>query len=284
MEDKSVKTLREMARELGITGYSKLRKDELISELKAAQKSRPAAAGGKSGSKAGNGKVKKATPAKTAQSAKSAKAAAKPAPAVAGPPAQNEEQRIENAKYVTGPVGATQQTQYPPDLGEDIDNLPVLSEPRLTLLMQKPGVLLASWFLSPGQSARQPDLRLRLGVLDDKRFNISQEVEVKQDRGHYYFHVDPSWPPYEIYLQLGYYEPGGRFAIAIHRGIVRLPRLLAMTALGVNWGLDEAEFEQVVTRSGPLGHVPHRAIKTAPSSPGWTISGGSGSGGFGNRG
>jgi len=274
MEDKSVKVLREMARELGITGYSKLRKDELISELKAAQKSRRADAGRKSGSETGSRKVKKAAATKSTKPAK----ATKPVPTVASHTAQNEEQRIENAKFVTGPVGATQQTQYPPDLGEDIENLPALSEPRLTLLMQKPGVLLASWFLSAGQSARQPDLRLRLGVLADKRFNVSQEVEVKQDRGNYYFHVDPSWPPYEIYLQVGYYEASGRFAIAIHRGIVRLPRLLAMTALGVNWGLDEAEFEQVVNRSGPLGHVPHRAIVTAPSSLGWALGGGSGSG------
>lgn len=268
MEDKSVKALREMARELGITGYSKLRKDELIAELKAAKKPQKP---GRAAAKSGNGKVKKTAPAKTTK-------AAKPAPAIVSHPTQNEEQRIENAKFVTSPVGATQKTHYPADLGEDIDNLPALSEPRLTLLMQKPGVLLASWFLSAGQSARQPDLRLRLGVLADKRFNVSQEAEVKQDRGNYYFHVDPSWPPYEIYLQLGYYEASGRFAIAIHRGIVRLPRLLSMTALGVNWGLDEAEFEQVVNRSGPLGHVPHRAIVTAPSSLGWALGGGSGSG------
>jgi len=273
MEDKSVKALRELARELGITGYSKLRKDELITMLKAAKKSTGAAI--KSLSKTTAGKVKKAARAK---SATKASPSSKAATTVAGSPMQNEEQRIENAKYVVGPVGASSQTQYPPDLGEDIDNLPVLSEPRLTLLMQKPGVLLASWHLSTGHGARQPGLRLRLGVLADKRFNVSQEVDVTQDRGHYYFHVDPSWPPYEIYLQLGYYEAGGRFAIAIHRGIVRLPRLLAMSALGVNWSLDEAEFEQVVTRSGPLGRVPHRAIVNAPSSAGWTVGGGSGSG------
>jgi hypothetical protein len=281
MEDKSVKALREMARELGIAGYSKLRKGELISALKAAQKTTGAA----SKTKSGDGKVKQAVPAKSSKSIESAKPAeaTKPAPAVASLHVQNEEQRIENAKYATGPVGATQQAHYPPDLGENIDNLPALSEPRLTLLMQKPGVLLASWYLPAGLSARQPGLRLRLGVLADKRFNVAQEVEVKQDRGNYYFHVDSSWPPYDINLQLGNYEASGRFAIAIHRGIVRLPRLLAMTALGVNWGLDEAEFEQVVSRSGPLSPVPYHPIKTAPSSPGWTISGGSGSG-FGRRG
>lgn len=284
MEDKSVKDLREMARDLGISGYSKLRKDELISAIKAAQTPKRAA-----GSKAGS-KAKTATPTKSTKSAKTSKQVAradKPTATGASTPIPetgsvngNEEQRIENAKYVTGTVGATRRTQYPPDLGEDIDHLPSLSEPRLTLLMQKPGVLLASWMLEPGHCARQPGLRLRLGVLADQQFKVSQEVEIDHDQGSYYFHVDPSWPLTEIYLQLGSYEAGGRFAIAIRRGIVRLPRLLALTALGVNWALEETEFESVVAQSGPLGRAPRRTVAAAPSSPG----GGFTSGGVARRG
>ena len=261
MEDKSVKELREMARDLGITGYSRLRKDELISAIKAAQKPKRAAAGRKKASKAGSGRAK---PGKQATPRK---------PEVA-PVAANEEERIENAKYVTGPISAARQSPYPPDLGEDIDHLPSLSEPRLTLLMQKPGVLLASWYLEAGHCARQPGLRLRLGVLANKHFNVAQEVEVDHDQGSFYFHVDPSWPLTEIFLQLGAYEPGGHFGIAIRRGIVRLPRLLSLTALGINWALNESEFESVVAQSGPLGRVPRRTVATAPSSPGGFTSGG----------
>ncbi|MDX5151695.1 MAG: Rho termination factor N-terminal domain-containing protein [Acidiferrobacterales bacterium] len=278
MEDKSVKTLREMARDLGITGYSKLRKDELISAIKAAQKPKRAATQSKAGSKPGSGKAKNVAKAKPAK--KAASAGSKPDKTTTVPVAANEEQRIENAKYATGPTGvAARESQYPPDLGEDIDHLPSLSEPRLALLMQKPGVLLASWNLEPGHCARQPGLRLRLGVLADRRFNVSQEVEVSRDQGSYYFHVEPSWPLSEIYLQLGAYEAGGHFAIAIRRGIVRLPRLLALTALGVNWALEEAEFESVAAQSGPLGRVPRRVVAIAPSSPG----GGFTSGGLARR-
>lgn len=279
MEDKSVKTLREMARDLGITGYSKLRKDELISAIKAAQKPKRAAVGNKAGSKPGGSKAKNAAKAKPTK--KAASIGTTPDKTTTAPVAANEEQRIENAKYVTGPTGvAARESQYPPDLGEDIDHLPSLSEPRLTLLMQKPGVLLASWNLEPGHCARQPGLRLRLGFLADRRFNVSQEVEVSRDQGSYYFHVDPSWPLTEIYLQLGAYEAGGHFTIAIRRGIVRLPRLLALTALGVNWALEESEFESVVAQSGPLGRVPRNAVTMAPSSPG----GGFSSGGLARRG
>jgi len=295
MEKKSVKTLREIARKLGLTGYSKLIKEELISVIKAAQKRKKTASSGTSGkkvAKAAKPKAKKATRTKkqaapkkaakpkakkTARTKKQALPRAASEKLIPAAVSGNEEQLIENAKYVTAPPAgsATRASAYPPDLGEDIERLPSLGEPRLTLLMQKPGVLLASWQLDPGHSTHQ-SLRLRLGVLADQRYNVEQEHEVNTDQGSYYFHVDPTWPPSEIYLQLGYYQDDGRFMIAIRRGIVRLPRLHVRTAIGVNWALDNMEFEREVSQSGPLGRVPHRAVSNAPSSPGWMTSSGIG--------
>lgn len=267
METKTVKELRELARKLGITGYSKLRKDELLAAIKEAARAKPAkkAAASKKA-------VKKKAAANTGEKAAPAEPAAE---AVTRPSLEaTEEERIESAKFVTTAAGtAAYHGQYPPDLGEDIETLPRLGEPRLTLLLQKPGVLMAGWHLEPGRTQRDHGLRLRLGVLADQQFHVKQEVPITSDRGNYYFHVDPGWPPSAIYLQLGHYGPNSRFIIAIRRGIVRLPRLFALSSLGVNWALDEAEFERAVKESGPLGRLPYRAVQGAPSSLEWITSG-----------
>jgi hypothetical protein len=245
MEKLSVKALRELARELGLTGYSKLRKEELLAHLKKAKaKKKPAA---------------KVASDKTAETAK-------PVSLTTG--GETEEERIESAKYFFPQT----HEQYPQDLGEDIDHLPSLAEPRLTLLLQKPGVLQASWSLVPGHRARQPGLQLRLGLMANRRFQVLQEVDVTSDIGTYYFHVDSSWPPGGIFLQLGFVDGGGRFVIAIPRGIVRLPRLLALTSLGVNWALEEDEFERAVAQSGALTRTSGQPLG-APSSQEWITSG-----------
>jgi hypothetical protein len=286
METKTVKELRELARKLDVTGYSKLRKEELLTAIKKAAKTKPAAkaaakkkAPAKSAKKAAASSkaakkkvVKKKAAAKMGKTAAPAEPAAEPVtrPALEA----TEEERIESAKFVTTVAGtAAYHSQFPPDLGEDIDTLPDLGEPRLTLLLQKPGVLMASWHLEPGRIQRDRDLRLRLGVLADQKYHVKQEVPITDDRGNYYFHVDPEWPPSAIYLQLGHYGSNGRFIIAIRRGIVRLPRLFALSSLGINWALDEAEFERAVKESGPLGRLPYRAVHGAPSSLEWITSG-----------
>lgn len=264
MEKLSVKALRELARELGLTGYSKLRKEELLARLKktrANNKSAAKTATGKSAKPAKGGKAAGKKADRTAE-------ADKPTRLTAG--GETEEQRIESSKYFFSQT----HNQYPLDLGEDIDHLPALAEPRLALLSQKPGVVQASWYLQPDLRTRQPGLRLRLGLMANRRFQVLQEVDVTTDHGTYYFHVDPAWPHDAIFLQLGFVDAGGRFVIAIPRGIVRLPHLLALTSLGVNWALEEEEFDRAVAQSGALARTPSGRPLGAPSSREWITSGG----------
>ena len=274
MNTKSVKELKEIASGLGITGYSKLRKDELLKAIaavkakSASSKKRVAAkkAAKKSATPAKAGKKKTAKKAAKKKTAKKATPKPKAETVVRNLAEQNEEELIESAKFITmAPGTAALRGQYTPDLGEDIDNLPALPEPRLTFLPQKPGVLLARWHLEPGQS-QQNALMLRLGVLADQKFYIKQETPVDADDGSHYFHVDPSWLIESIYLQIGYFNAGGEFVIALRRGTVRLPRLFAHTALGVNWAVTNEEFEHEILQSGPLGQVPQRALASGLSS------------------
>lgn len=279
MDTKSVKELKELAKKLGIAGFSKFRKDELLEAIKsakakAARVAKKAASGKASKKKvsskkaAGKKQAGKTAAKKAAKKKTGKKAAAKPRPESIARVGleQGEEELIESAKYFTTPAGAGAiHGSYPPDLGEDIENLPVLKEPRLTFLSQKPGVLLARWQLDHGHS-QSGALLLRLGVLADKQFHIKQEVPVTSDAGSHYFHVDPTWPPHAIYLQLGSYNASGEFRIALRRGIVRLPRLFAASSLNVNWALTADEFEYVVKQSGPLGSFVTSGVPGAPSS------------------
>jgi hypothetical protein len=227
MKEMTVKELRERARELGIVGFSKLRKEELLAAITEIESESTTAA-----------------PETEAPVATEASAIA------------DVEQHIEETKYHTGAPA----TSYAPDLGEDIDSLPPLrGEPRIVLLAQKPGVLHAYWYVSPGHRANQPDLRLRLGLMYDRDFHVKEEIAIPSDQGTWYFHVDQSWHPATIYVQLGHYDEQGKFIIAIRRGIVRLPRVLDYTGLGVNWALNPEEFERARSTSGMLGsHAPGR--------------------------
>jgi hypothetical protein len=221
MAEMTVKELRERARELGITGAGKLRKAELLAAIAEME----------SGSK--TVAAESETPA-----------------SVVTPAITDVEQHIEETKYSTGAAA----TSYAADLGEDIDSLPVLrGEPRIVLLAQKPGVLHAYWYLRPGYRTDQPDLRLRLGLLYGHDFHTKEEIPLSSDQGSWYFHVDESWHPAAIFVQLGYYDESGKFIIAIRRGIVRLPRLLEYSDLGVNWALNPEEFERARAASDVAG-------------------------------
>jgi hypothetical protein len=236
MKNMTVKELRERARELAIPGYSKMRKDELLAAI----------------AKDGTAKPTETKP-----------EAAAPAPEATPTEATEREQHIERMKYATGAA----EHVYSPDLGEDIDQLPPLrGEPRIALLAQKPGVLYAYWHLNPGQLESQPGLRLRLGLLYEHEFHAKEEVTLTSDRGSWYFHVDESWHPASIYVQLGRYTDDGQFEIAIRRGIVHLPRLLEYSSLGINWGLTREEFERARVSAGTLGLAAPGHWPRGPSS------------------
>lgn len=225
MENKTVQELRDLARAQGIKGYSRMRKGELLEALKSA------APGG---------------PRTTAPRKPPAEV---PAPAH---DADAEEQAIERAKYVLAPEPAAEAPPEPADdLHEPIDALPPLPAPVLQLLPQKPGVLHAYWSLAP-EDAGRAGLMLRLCQVSPRAARILVEVPLPADSGHWYFHIDPGLPATEVYLQLGHYDPEGRFVTAMDHGIVRVPRLYAAARTDRHWWISDREFERLYLRAGGL--------------------------------
>jgi hypothetical protein len=80
--------------------------------------------------------------------------------------------------------------------------------------------------------------------------------------------VDESADMGEVYLQLGYYEPDGRFVTATRRGIARIPSLYASSHTDRLWWVSEEQFRAMYRRAG--GHVrgPRLGWAASISSPG----------------
>lgn len=273
MQEKTVAELRALAKARGIAGYSKMRRDELIGALASA---RPTSA------------RRQATSAPAAPRSRGAKvedrrrppAPASKAPRTAPEPppheearateARDEEQRIEDAKFVIAPPGRVASTaDFARDLGEDVERLPAPAGPSICLLPQKPGVLHAYWVLEPGRLRREPDLRLRLSCVSAQRSEVLHEMPLTTERGRWYFHVDAGPDGGEFYLQLGRYREGGEFQVMLQYALRRLPRLTASGAVDPAWWLSEGDFQNMYIRAG--GRLEHgqfswNAGSSSPSS------------------
>ena len=220
MQQKRVQELREMARKHGVKGYSRMRKDELIQTLEQIQLD--------------NGPIQTSPPAD--------------AVATTEPSTQlDQEQRIEQAKYHLGTVDEQPMVD---DLGEDIDHLPPLRIPSLSLLPQQPGILQAYWHLQAGHLQQQPGLRLRLCYLAQQTLHTLDELALSEEQGHWYFHIDPALEAAEVYVQLGHYGADGEFHSAMEHAAVRLPRLTASRRHDSRWWLSEIDFRHLYLRSG----------------------------------
>lgn len=228
MQNKSVEELRALAKAAGLSGYSKLRKPDLLKLLAQAEPaSKPAS--------------------------KRAAVPAHLAPATARHTSNGDEQRVEDAKFaLTPPSMPAPVHAYAADLNENIDILPPITEPRLSLLPQKPGVLQAYWVLDAGTLQRHPGMSLRLCRVAPGVAEIIEETSLPADRGQWYFHVGEDLAGDEVYLQLGYYDPSGEFVTAIHRGVVRLPSLYASSRTDRAWWISDAQFREMYLRAGGL--------------------------------
>jgi hypothetical protein len=276
METRTLEALRALAKANGLKGYTKLRKDELLRRL-AKKRSAPAEPAAKPKARATGRKISSAkTAAITRKKLHSAATRASgipmalppAAPLITPPPgtarASGDEERVEDAKFAMTPPGVMRaEPAFGPDLGEDIERLPAIAEPGLCLLPQKPGVLLGYWRLPPGIFTAPHPLKLRLGRVRGETLEILEEVPLPQAHGHWYFHLSDAADTGSVYLQLGYYEPDGKFISAFRRAIARIPSLYASEQIDRQWWVSATRFRTMYLRAG--GHIQGARL-------GWTAS------------
>lgn len=284
MPTKNLKELRALAKSRGLRGYSKLSRSELEKLLSRHNGQKPAVAEktGKAVAKktAAGVKSKPAAPRtkKKHPAIPAARAAAQTAPAPALTPKWEwatdvqrqaaDEEQVESAKYAIVPPGTAVPRAETADLNEDIDNMPAVSEPTLCLLPQKPGVLHGYWIMPPNSLTHPRSLKLRLGRIAGDAFEIIEEIALPHERGRWYFHVDEATDNGAVYLQLGYYEPDGRFVTAIRRGIARIPSLHASDRTDRLWWVSEEQFRTMYRRAGGYVHGSRLGWAASISSPG----------------
>ena len=283
MTTKTLTELRAQARARGLKGYSKISRSELERLLTGSDSRKPAAAkklGKKTSTKNTSATKSKAarTPAKSALTRGEKKpAAVPPAPVPQWEWASDisrqsaEEEQVESAKYAPDLPGSVAPPAVAADLGEDIDNLPPVTEATLCLLPQKPGVLHGYWVIPPNTLPNSQSLKLRLGRIVRDAFEIIEEISLPHARGHWYFHLDESADAGAIYLQLGYYEPDGSFVTATRRGIARIPSLHASERTDRLWWVSEKQFRAMYRRAGGFVRAGRLGWAASISSPGGAV-------------
>lgn len=274
MTEKTLKELRAQARALGLSGYSKLTKAQL---LKLLEKSRYKSSGtGMHRLRNQGRKVPSAVPrdtkpvpqhatkrpAKAVTRApakkKAERASAHPEPATTLQPLRESpagtEEWIEAAKYALTTAGMPPGERRLADLLEDINRLPTVRNPQLGLLPQKPGVLHAYWALPVGADVTRT--HLRLCRLDATTVEILEEVALPAALGHWYFHVPESGDAGAWCVHLGQYDAHGNFVSSFERAIARLPTLYAEARPDWQWWVSEARFRAMYLRAGGVarGH------------------------------
>lgn len=273
MEARSLAELRALARRLGLTGYSRLRKDEL-QRLLATHESRQQVAPPTPTNEANRmqgvlpGAASAGTEAVTATTNKEPKPQPAAAPTAPGP-APDAEQRVESAKFAFAPPGiSVAEPVLGTGLAEDIERLPEIAAPLLSLLPQKPGVLHGYWVIPSGYATPSQTLRLRLAHLHDGDSAVLEELPLPATRGHWYFHVSEAVELGTLYLQLGYYADGGRFVSAIERGIARIPSLYASERTDRQWWVSDEQFRAMYLRAGGFARGTRFGWAASVSSPG----------------
>jgi len=268
MKSKTIEALRALAKRLGLTGYSKLRKDELL-KLIARQERKAVVKVAKPKSVTRTTAVQKKPRQAPKKSTRGVRA--KPLPAAPTAPrtlASDAEQQVESAKYAFAPPGTgVREPVYAADLGENIERLPEIRESLLCLLPQKPGVLHGYWVLPPAMLATQQSIRLRLARYAGDRLAILGEHPIPTERGHWYFQVAEDVELSAVYLQLGRYQPDGEFVSIIQRGIARIPSLYASTKTDRRWWVDDKQFRAMYRRTGGVERGTQLGWAGSASSP-----------------
>lgn len=291
MPTKNLKELRTLARSRSLRGYSKLSRRELEKLLSRHDGHKPVVA--EKTAKAALKKIKTAVRSKSSSTApktttrtkKKQTAIPTARPTTHGVPTAPpltpkwewatdtqrqsvDEEQVESAKYAIVPPGTALPHAETADLNENIDDLPPVNEPMLCLLPQKPGVLHGYWVMPSGTMPHSMAPKLRLGRIAHDIFEIFDEITLPHEHGHWYFHVDEATDIGAVYLQLGYYEPGGRFVTATRRGIARIPSLYASDRTDRLWWVSEEQFRAMYRRAGGYVHGPRLGWVASIGSPG----------------
>jgi len=285
MRSKTVEELRAAARARGLTGCSKLRKDELlrllarkistkavkpvkpvkpVKTVKAVKRVKVAKPAKRAKGSAPRKRITLTTATKKPRALRPSTPTRAAVPAPRSRPAKptsqaraqtarapTDEDRVESAKFSSAlPDHDLTAPFVSADLGEDIECLPLLPGPLLGLLPQKPGILHGYWALEPGSLRHQPDLRIRLCRIRDRVLEVLDDIPLPGDSGRWYFHVGELPADSELYAQLGHYRPDGTFVTAIRRGIARVPSLHPSAHTDANWWISEADFRKMYARTG----------------------------------
>lgn len=261
MPSKTLEELRAEVRALGLTGYSRLSKTELLALLAKHKKPRHAK---------GMARVAAKPRRPSARKKPGAPPPSHPEPAATLSPElariSSEEERVETAKYAVVAPGVALGPRRLDDLREDIDLLPALYQPFLCLLPQKPGILHAYWVLPPGFDAGRTRLRLCRVAGDD--LEIAEEIALPGARGQWYFHIPENHDTGAWCVHLGHYDPAGRFVSSIERAVARIPSLYATGSIDRLWWLSEAQFRAMYLRAGGVVRTGQLAWLGSTSSPG----------------
>jgi len=259
MPSKTLEELRAEARALGLTGYSRLTKKELLALIEKRKKIAARAPA-----------MAPRAPKRTTNKKTAASPPAHPEPAAALSPEMahisSEEERVETAKYAVVAPGVVLGPRRLDDLREDIDLLPALHQPFLCLLPQKPGILHAYWVLPPGFDAARTHLRL-CRVAGDA-LEIIEEIALPGARGQWYFHIPEDNDIGAWCVYLGHYDPAGHFVSSIERAVARIPSLYATGSIDRRWWLSEAQFRAMYLRAGGIVRTGQLAWTGSTSSPG----------------
>jgi hypothetical protein len=246
LAEKTVQELRDLAKSLGLTKYSKLTKAQLLRLLAAAP---PPAATRAAASKAAvkTPKKQKAVRGGTGGQVRSSRVPpAARTPRAAGRPAP--------ALNVGGITAAT------PASGEKDDTaalaktppLPVRAAPMLTLRGQQPGVLHAAWSIDPARSMPLPYLRLRILTAGADNSTLIDEIPLPDLQGGRYFHLATESGDTPLRAEIGYHSSDGRFIVMHTHTDVRLPSRQAAGRGDPQWWISEADFRELYVRSGGL--------------------------------
>lgn len=260
LAEKSVQELRDLAKSLGLTKYSKLTKAQLLRLLAAVP---PAAATRAAASKTAAKTPKKQKAARGVPGAK-ARSPGVP-PGARTPRAAGRQAPVLKTGDITAATPASGE-EHASAAHAKTPPLPVPAAPMLTLRGQQPGVLYAAWSIDPARSMPLPYLRLRILAAGADHITLIDEIPLPDLQGSRYLHLATESGDTPLRAEIGYHSSDGRFIVMHAHTDVRLPSRRAAGRGDPQWWISEADFRELYVRSGGLSEGSDLIWRTSFSS------------------